>query len=580
VARGRASRIPPLHTGLQPERGDVSRPTAAVAPASETPDPRRWAALAIVLTGSFMVNLDTTIVNVAIPSIERGLGASYAAIEWVVSGYTLSYGALLITGGKLGDLFGRKRIFLAGMTLFTLASVACGAAPDPEWLILARVVQGAGAGLLFPQIVSTVHVSFAGRERGTAFGLIGATIGVATVIGPLAGGILIQLDLAGLDWRPIFLVNLPVGIVSIAAAAWLMRSSRSADRPGLDPRGVALATTGLLLLLLPLVEGRDAGWAPWTWASLVASFVFLCVFVAYEARRRNAGLPTLIELPLFRDRAFGVGMLMALVYFAGFASLPFTLSLFLQIGLAFGPLAAGLTLAPFAVGSFAGASLSGRAANRLGPLVEALGTGLVMIGMAGTIVVVQLARPDLTGWETALPLLVAGLGSGLIIAPLINASLAGVAPRVAGAGSGMINTSQRLGSAIGIALIGVVFFSLIGGGADRASATAVPALTSELAGQLPAEAVAPAVAQFQACFRDRANEPDPTRTPPSCPAAGGPLADTFGGAAARAQRELFSDAFEQTTWVNIALVALTFLLSFLLPRRRVTKGSANAQGGP
>ena len=550
----------------------MAEATAARQPqqtAADVPDPRRWLALAIVLTGSFMVNLDTTIVNVAIPAIERSLSASYAQIEWVLSGYQLAYGALLITGGRLGDLFGRKRLFIAGMIVFTVASVTCGIAPTPELLILSRVIQGAGAAMLYPQILSTIQVSFSGRERGTAFGTVGATIGIATVLGPLAGGVLIALDIAGLDWRPVFLVNLPVGILSLFAAGRYMRETRSPLAARLDLGGVALVSIGLVMFTLPLVEGRDAGWPLWTLCSLVGSFAVLGGFLAWERRRSSRGESTLVHFALFRDRPFVIGLVMSLVYFAGFTSVFFTLSLYLQIGLGFDPLATGLAIVPFAAGSFVGSALSSKAQARLGRTVILIGSALVIVGLSGLIVTIHLVGDTLAGIDLAPTLLIGGLGSGLVIAPLIGVILGNVDPHQAGAASGVLNTGQRVGAAIGVAIIGIAFFSLIGSTADSATTAVEPQLRASLASSLPAGAIDGAVAQFKVCFHDRANETDPTAIPPSCPPSdSSPASVAFASAATSAERQVFTDAMQLATVANVLAVVATFLLAFALPRRR------------
>jgi len=283
--------------------------------AAEDGDPRRWVALAVVLVAGFMQLVDISIVNVAIPSIQRDLDATYSQIQWVLAGYQLAFAVTLITGGRLGDIFGRKRLFMLGMAGFTLASALCGLAQSPGMLVGSRFLQGVMGAVMFPQILSVIQVTFPPRERGTAFGIFGATIGLATITGPLVGGLLIEGDLLGLGWRPIFLVNVPIGIGALVAAALYLRESRAPRALRLDPAGVGLATAGLLLLVYPLVQGRDLGWPAWTFASMAASVLVLAAFAAWERRKKAADGSPLVDLDLFRQRAFVAGVLVAAIFF-------------------------------------------------------------------------------------------------------------------------------------------------------------------------------------------------------------------------------------------------------------------------
>ncbi|HEY5986103.1 MAG TPA: MFS transporter, partial [Streptosporangiaceae bacterium] len=252
--------------------------TPAGQPSQQDADPRRWVALAVVLIAGFMQLVDISIVNVAIPSIQRDLDTTYAQIQWVLAGYQLAFAVTLITGGRLGDIFGRKRLFMLGMAGFTLASALCGLAQSPGMLIGSRVFQGLMGAVMFPQTLSVIQVTFPPRERGTAFGMFGATIGLATITGPLVGGLLINGDLLGLEWRPIFLVNVPIGVIALAAAARLLHESRAPDAIRTDLVGVGIVSAGLLLLVYPLVQGRDLDWPPWTFISMAAAVPVLAGF--------------------------------------------------------------------------------------------------------------------------------------------------------------------------------------------------------------------------------------------------------------------------------------------------------------
>src|SRR5690349_19430917 len=284
---------------------------ASPAAASDPPDPRRWLTLIILLLAGFMNLLDVSIVNIAIPSIQRNLHASYSDVQWALAGYTLAYALVLITGGRLGAIFGRKRLFLIGVVGFTIMSALCGAAQSPGMLIASRVVQGAMGAIMVPQILAVIQVMFPPAERIKALAGFGVTAGLGTVSGPLLGGLLIQGNLLGLDWRPIFLINVPVGIVALAASAVLVRESRAPSPPRLDPVRVALISLALLLLLYPLVQGRQLGWPAWTFASMAAAVPVLGAFAGYErTKARKDGSP-LVQLRLFRQRAFGVGIAIA-----------------------------------------------------------------------------------------------------------------------------------------------------------------------------------------------------------------------------------------------------------------------------
>src|SRR5579864_1786322 len=312
-------------------------------PATDQPDPRRWLALAVMTLGAFMVLVDTTIVNVAIPSIRTNLNATYADTQWVVAGYQLAYAILLVTGGRLGDLFGRRRLFVIGVVGFTATSALSGLAQSPAMLIASRIAQGLTAAMLFPQGLSMITAVFPVAERAKAFGIFAASAGIAVVFGPLAGGLIVGNAVGGDAWRFIFLVNVPIGLLALVAAARFVPESRSNGPRGLDLPGVALISAGLFALVFPLLEGRDANWAPWTYASMTAGVLVLAAFIAYQRRRSDAGRTTLVQPSIFRDRAFSVGALLAFLVFVGAPSSLFTLNLVFQAGLGFTALHSGLT---------------------------------------------------------------------------------------------------------------------------------------------------------------------------------------------------------------------------------------------
>jgi EmrB/QacA subfamily drug resistance transporter len=448
----------------------VSRVTAGLPGGPGLPGLRhRWGALAILLTGSFIFTLDFFIVNVAIPSMQRELHANAAAVQFIVAGYGVATAAGLITGGRLGDLFGRRRMFFIGLALFCLASAACGLAPTSAVLVLARVVQGLAAALFAPQVLAILGVAYQGRDRIRAFTAYGLSLGLAAVCGQLIGGLLIQADVAGSGWRSVFLVNVPVGAAALLLTPRLVPESRV---PGgrLDLVGVALVTLGLVAIVLPLVEGRQQGWPAWTWACLAASAPLLLAFAAWERRLSAAGGSPLIDLALFRQRAFTVGVLAALVFFAGMASFFLVLALYLQQGRGLSALASGVVFTAIGVGYFGTTLCAGRLAARFGPPALAAGALILAAGAGLLSVSIQHLGPGgHIAWLVP-ALVVDGAGMGLVLAPLNSTVLAGLAPRYAGTASGVLTTVIQVGNALGVALIGIIFFGALGRGEGYADA--------------------------------------------------------------------------------------------------------------
>ncbi len=433
---------------------------AAPAPDATSVPRRTWLALAVLILGIAMALIDTTIVNVALPTIRDSLDASEATLSWIISGYALAYGLALIPAGRIGDRIGHRWVFIVGLTGFTIASLACGIAQDSASLIVARVFQGLFGGIFFPPVTALIQLMFPPRMRGKAFAIMGATIGFSTALGPLVGGLLIEALGETDGWRSIFFVNLPFGLIAVVAALILLpRSAEKQETSGIDLIGFVLLTASLVAILVPLIQGQDEGWPLWTYLSLAGGIVLLVVFALWERFTASRGRTPLVPPHLFAHASFTGGVILAFVYFAAFTSIFFTVSIFWQSGLGHTALESGLVSIPFAIGSIVGASQSNRLAERLGRSVLVLGTGLVAIGLIATwLVLLLIPASDLTNWELLGPLLVAGLGSGLFIAPNAQFIVATVDRAEAGAASGVIGTVQRIGSAAGIAIIGSIFF--------------------------------------------------------------------------------------------------------------------------
>ncbi|MBI1759665.1 MAG: MFS transporter [Actinobacteria bacterium] len=440
-----------------------------VMPAGKTgPYPRRWLMLPALLAAMFMAQFDLFVVNVAAPSLQSDLHASQAALQLIVGGYAFTYASGLVTGGRLGDLFGHRRLFLAGTLAFTAASVLCALAQSPGELVTARLLQGLTGAAMVPQVLAVITAEFPVQERPKALSWFGVTMGIGAVAGQVLGGALLGLNLFDLGWRVIFLVNVPIGILSLVAAKWLLPEGVSATRPKLDPLGVIGISGGLGLALVPLVLGRTVGWPVWTWISLAAAGPVLVLTLLWERALIGRGGQPLLNLDLFRTRTFNRGLLVNVGAFASFHSFMFTLTLVLQDGIHLTPLEAGLTFCPLGVG-FAAASITAqRLVSRYGGLVIAAGMLIAGTGLLSLLVVLQLSGTDTTALRVVAPITVVGIGNGLAVPALIGAVLAGVRPQQAGGAAGILTTSQQFASAIGIAVLGTVFFAALGGRTDTA----------------------------------------------------------------------------------------------------------------
>ena len=434
----------------------------ADAPAQSRPSGRRWLSLAVLLTGNFVTILDLFIVNVALASIERGLGASLAEIQLIMVGYSTGYGVLLMNGARLGDLFGRRRVFLFGMAVFTAASLLCGVAGAPVFLIAARIMQGIGAALLMPQVYASIRVLFEGDQRRRAFSVMGAVQGMAGIVSQLIGGYLIEHSFGGLGWRLVFLVNIPVGLAVLAFGRWTIEETRAPVATKLDLWGAFVGALGLSLLLFPPMEGREYNWPWWSIAGPALSFVVLYYFVRYEESLSKRGGVPIIEVSLLRNRDFVRGLCAAFLFFTTISSYSLSLTMFLQVGLGMSPLLAGEVFTPSAIGFFVGSLAAARLATAIGQRALLLGMVVFLLGLGLSIATGLSAPQNLAALITALVL--NGLGQGIVIPLALNVILSSVSEAQAGIGSGVLSTMQIIGSASGVTIVGVIFFSLLGQG--------------------------------------------------------------------------------------------------------------------
>lgn len=463
----------------------------------------RWAAFAVVLAGSVMDLLDSLATNVAGPSIRADIGGGSTLLQWLLAGYTMAMAIGLITGGRLGDLYGRRRVLLVGMAGFTIASILCSVATQPGELIAFRVVQGLFGAIMLPQGLGVIRASFPPRELPAAFGAFGPVMGLSSVGGPVLAGWLIGADYLGTGWRMIFLINVPIGLAAFLVGLRFLPRTQQATASRLDIVGAVLVAAAAGLLVYPVVQGRELGWPAWTFLLMVASVVVFTVFGWYEIRIQSRGRDPLVIPGLFGKRAFTGGLISGLTFFTALVGFSLVLTVYLQLGLGYSPLKAGLTLLPQALGSVAGFVAAGAGlAAKLGRTLIHVGTAAIALGLTGVYLTLREVAPPLTPWQLAPALALSGIGMGLVLAPFFDIVLAGVEPEETGSASGSLTAVQQFGSALGAAVLGTVFFGL-------------------LTQNLHAHASPPA----------------------------------------------FTRTLGQTLWVAVALQAATFALAFLLPRR-------------
>ncbi|MFC9932191.1 MFS transporter [Streptomyces sp. NPDC127190] len=434
------------------------------------PPQRRWAALGVLLIAEAMNLLDATIMTVAAPVIRAGLGGPASSIQWFSAAYTLPFAVFLITGGRLGDIIGRRRVFRLGMGGFVLASLGCALAPSTAALIALRAVQGAAAALIIPQTIGMIRAMFTGSALARAMGTIGPVMGLAAVTGPMVGGALTQADVLGSSWRAVFLVNVPLG-AAVLAATPLLHEDRAALRPRLDHAGTALAVLGSSLLVYPLIEGGAYGWPGWCWAMLAAGGAVLAGFAAHQRRRARGGRSPLIEPGLFVDRGFTAALVSSVLFFAVVGGLMLVAVLQMQLGLHRDVLSAGFTLLPWSAMMALSSWVAGTwLVPRYGARVMSAGLLALLTGVVSAAAVYATSPPASYPWLLLPALAVAGIGQGLYAVPFFTTALHRVRPHETGSAAGLLNAVQQLGGTLGVALLGSLFFHAAARGAPTPAA--------------------------------------------------------------------------------------------------------------
>jgi EmrB/QacA subfamily drug resistance transporter len=535
---------------------------------------KRTIALVVVALAFVMDLLDSTIVNIAIPSIKLNLLASFSAIQWVVAGYALSFALLLVTGGRMGDVYGYKKIFMIGIGGFTLASLLSGVSQDPGMLIGARLLQGSMAALMVPQVMSLIQVMYKPSERGAINGLFGGLGGLSASLGPVVGGLLIKANIFNLDWRPIFLINIPIGLFALFAASKYLPDGKSSHPLKLDITGTFIIIIAMLLLIYPLIQGRELGWPSWTYLMIALSIPAFGVFAWWQKRKDRLDGSPLVLPSLFKNRSFSVGMVINLVFEMAMIGFFLTFGLMLQIGLGYSAVHAAITGIPLAIGiAFTMAVLGQTVVPKMGRYALSLGTLVMALGLIITAVLARHYGLGLHSWQLIPSLVLVGVGMGLTFGSLFAAVLNGVDPRHAGSASGTLNAVQQVGGAIGVALIGLVFFGQLNHAAASSFNSVEPSLRSSLTAEyVPSNVQDQIINGVKTCFVDRSREKDSDVIPPSCKkvmdtSSSPAVAKAIESSATHANSVNFTNAFRWSIIFAVGLLAVTFGMTFLLPAK-------------
>ena len=568
---------------------DLETAPAATAPPDQEQElsPKRWIALTVILVAAFMDMLDSTILNVTVPSIQRHLHSSYASVQWITAGYQIAFALLLILGGRLGDIYGRKRIFQVGVLGFTLASILAAAAQNTGTLIAGRLIEGAFAAIMVPQVLAIIHVTFPPQERAKAFGMFGMVAGLAAISGLSLGGLLVQWNLFNLDWRLVFLINVPIGLFGLIVGQNAITESKAPYQMRLDLVGALLATGTLFLLVFPLIQGRENGWPAWGWAMLGAFPVAAALFVyQQQAKTKSNGQP-LVVLSLFKIRSFVSTLSVQIVFNIGVGIFFLSWTLYLQFGLGWTPMHAGLTSLPFCIATFITSAMSYAVlAAKLGRTLLQIGAVLVVLGIASYVWVVNHYGAGVNTWEMILPLAVFGLGFGMVMAPIPDYATSEAPRQDAGSASGLVNTNQQLGFAVGTALVAAVFFGALSGNAAHSAANRTPELTKQLTSvSVSAPDAQGVAAYYQQCTAAQAQAeawsvPQRQLCTPAPAALSQPqAAAAFDKVAKDGIAATFVKTFSTSLWWFVGITGLAFLLMLRMPRKNAALEAAHEGGG-
>ncbi len=419
--------------------------------------PRRWQILFVLLAAECMDLLDGTVVNVAAPTIHRDLGTSSTALQWIIGGYPLAIAVGLVAGGRLGDMYGRKHMFILGSAGFTIASVLCGLAPSTGTLIAARLIQGAFGALMLPQGLGVLREVFPRGELTKAYAVFGPVMGSAALLGPIISGGLIDLNLFSSPWRSVFLINLPVGLAAVVGASRLIPGTRPQRAGRLDLTGTALVSLGAGLVVYPLIQGRELSWPAWTYAMIGAGVALFALFALHLVQRERSGREPLVRPGMFAHRGYSGGLLVLVLYFGGMIGGSLAMTLFMQIGQHFSAIHAGLTMIPFPLGVAFTAPVGAQLGRRYGRLLIQAGTVISAVGYA--LVIPAVVGAHTTTWNLVGPLFAMGIGMGLFIGPVFGTIVGAVSNHETGSASGVMNAVQQLAGATGVAVLGSVFFA-------------------------------------------------------------------------------------------------------------------------
>jgi EmrB/QacA subfamily drug resistance transporter len=553
----------------------TTQPMSAHEHAASFTSKMRTIALVIVALAFVMDLLDNTIVNVAIPTIRDNLSASYAAIQWVVAGYALTFSTLLVTGGRMGDVYGYKKIFLWGVSGFTIASLLSGLAVNPAMLITSRLLQGSMAALMVPQVMSIMQIMYKPEERGGVNGLFGALGGLAASLGPVVGGLLIKWNAFGWDWRPIFLINVPVGLFALFMGAKYLPNGKSPHPLKLDTLGTLFVIVAIFLLTYPLIQGREYNWPAWSFIMMAASLPVFGMFAWWQKRKEQVDGSPLVLPSLFKNRSFGVGLGVNMIFEMSMISFFLTFTLLLQIGLGYSAVHSALSGLPVAFGIALTMAIAGeKLIPKMGRYALTIGSVAMAIGLAVSLGVANHYGYGLHSWQLIGPLLLVGVGMGFVFSSLFAAVLNGVDAKHAGSASGTLNAVQQVGAAIGVAVVGVIFFGQLSSAAPRSFATVEPQLQHALSTANIPTAERPGILNgAKACFVDESRAADSNVTPESCKRleansnANKSLSKQVQAIALKASATNFDNAFRWAIVYAVALLAVTFGLSFALPRK-------------